>query len=106
MPSSVKRAQVTTSDMYEARGASNQTTLTRDLNAGLFAGCEPQRVSPGPASAQGVFHAWPRQALVRARWIRALIALRLSRGDIKDLVDRGRAPTFQWKVLESVHLLK
>lgn len=93
------RAQVTTSDVHEARGAKNQTTVTRDLNAGLFRGCEPQRVSKGPRSTQGVFYVWPRRALVRARWIRALIALHLTRSDIKELVDRGRAPTAEWKTL-------
>jgi len=36
---------------------------------------------------------------VRARWIRALIALHLTRSDIKELVDRGRAPTAEWKTL-------
>lgn len=95
----VTRAQVTTSEMHEARGAINQTTLTRDLNAGLFAGCEPRRVSKGPHSTKGVFYEWPPRALVRARWIRALIALHLTRNDIKELVDRGRAPTFEWKSL-------
>lgn len=86
--------------MHEARGASSQDTLTRDLNAGLFQGCEPRRVSTGPLSARGVFHVWPRRALVRARWIQALIALRLTRSDIKELVDRGRAPVLQWKILK------
>jgi len=101
----VKRGQLTTGEIASARGASNQATLTRDLNAGLFEGCEPRRVSSGLASAEGVYHVWPRRALVRAQWIRGLIALRLTRSDIKALVDRGRAPSVSWPVLERVHLL-
>lgn len=82
------RGYVSTADILRARGVEHVTTLGRDTREGLFKGCEPILKSEGPHT--GVFNIWPRRAVRRAEWIRDLLALGLKRGDIRELVDKGR----------------
>jgi hypothetical protein len=83
-------AHVETKKILKARGVNAWISVGRDLREGLFQGCEPLRHSDGPST--GVFYKWPVGAVIRAAWIRSLLGLNLIRSDIRELIERGRAP--------------
>lgn len=80
---------VTTNYILRARGAKNTGTLARDLRAGLFAGCEPQRTSAGAGSRVGTPYVWNKLAVHRARWLRNLFDLGLPVEAVQYLLQRG-----------------